>query len=267
MYSFSITPSKKSSVGVVKSVAKVDGKTYSKGRTIIDYDHIPKQTLYPESNVKVVKLDLVKKGNRIGYIQGAGDAIPENLRQVGYQVEELEKDDVDLSNLKKYDAVILGVRAFNTVDWLGYKNKELFEYVKNGGNVIVQYNTNRGLVTNDIAPYKLVLSRDRVAVEDAPVTLLAEGHPLIKGPNKIKADDFDNWVQERGLYFADEWADEFTPLFSSNDPGESPKNGGLLVAKYGEGYYIYSGYSWFRELPAGVPGAYRIFVNMISIGK
>lgn len=267
MYSFSITPSKKSSVGVVKSVAKVDGRSYSKGRTIIDYDHIPKQTLYPESNVKVVKLDLVKKGNRIGYIQGAGDAIPENLRQVGYQVEELEKDDIDLNNLEKYDAVILGVRAFNTVDWLGYKNKELFEYVKNGGNVIVQYNTNRGLVTNEIAPYKLVLSRDRVAVEDAPVTILAEDHPLIKGPNKIKAEDFDNWVQERGLYFADDWADEFTPLFSSNDPGESPKNGGLLVAKYGEGYYIYSGYSWFRELPAGVPGAYRIFVNMISIGK
>ena len=179
----------------------------------------------------------------------------------------LSKDEVDATNLSKYDAVILGVRAFNTVDWLSYKNDELFEYVRQGGTVLVQYNTSHRLVTQKIAPYELKLSRDRVTVEQAPIELLIPEHEVLNTPNKITAEDFEGWVQERGLYFPDQWSEEFTPLLSSNDPGESPKSGGLLVAKYGEGYYVYSGYSWFRELPAGVPGAYRIFVNLISLGN
>ncbi|WP_462248059.1 PIG-L family deacetylase [Ekhidna sp.] len=267
VFTFSITPPKEASEGKVSVTSLVNGKNYSKGVSEIDYDHFPKQTLYPDSEVKVVRLDLQKKGNQIGYIVGAGDAIPENLAQIGYDVTTLDKDDVTAESLGKYDAVILGIRAFNTVPWLSYKNSELFQYVENGGNLIIQYNTSHRLVTQEIAPYSLKLSRDRVAVEQAPVEIIGSSHPVMNVPNKISEKDFEGWVQERGLYFPNEWADEFTPILKSNDPGESPKTGGLLVAKYGKGYYVYSGYSWFRELPAGVPGAYRIFVNMISLGK
>ncbi len=267
IFRFEILPPSSASEGYATAQATLKGMSYSKGLKVIDYDHIPKQTLYPESQVKVVKLDLEKKGNLIGYIDGAGDAIPDNLRQIGYKVEKLAKDDVNSVNLAKYDAIILGVRAFNTVKWLSYKNGDLFEYVKEGGNLIIQYNTSHRLVTQDIAPYDLKLSRDRVTVEEAPVEIIEKDHPVMTTPNKITQKDFEGWVQERGLYFPVEWSKEFTPILSSNDPGESPKNGGLLVAKYGKGYYVYSGYSWFRELPAGVPGAYRIFINMISLGK
>lgn len=267
IFTFDVTPPKKASEGKISAIAVLDGKEYKKGLSIIEYDHFPKQTLYPDAEVRIVRLDLKKKGNLIGYIEGAGDAIPQNLKEVGYNVEYLQKDDVVAESLAKYDAIILGVRAFNTVEWLSFKNVELFKYAENGGNLIIQYNTSHSLVTQDIAPYDLKLSRDRVAVEGAEVRILNKNHPVLQGPNKITDKDFENWVQERGLYFPNEWSDDFTPILSSNDPGESPKDGGLLVAKYGKGYYIYSGYSWFRELPAGVPGAYRLFVNMISIGK
>ncbi|MBC6426423.1 MAG: PIG-L family deacetylase [Ekhidna sp.] len=264
-FSFSIAPPKGGSEGFLKVKAEVDGKIYAKGRVHIDYDHIPGQVIYPESKVKLVRLDLKRKKELIGYIEGAGDAIPQNLEQVGYKVEMLSGEDVEANQLSKYDAVILGVRAFNTIEWLAFKNEELFKYVENGGNLIVQYNTNRRLVTDRVAPFDLQISRDRVSVEKAPVEILAPKHPVLNSPNKIVQKDFDNWVQERGLYFPDKWSDEFTPVLSSNDPGESPKNGGLLVARYGKGNYVYSGYSWFRELPAGVPGAYRIFVNLIEL--
>jgi hypothetical protein len=141
------------------------------------------------------------------------------------------------------------------------------KYVQNGGNLIVQYNTNHALVTNDIAPFPLQLSRDRVAVENAEVRFLKPEHPVLNSPNKITTKDFEGWVQERGLYFPSEWSKEYEAILSSNDPGEPARNGGLLVAKYGKGNFIYTGYSWFRELPAGVPGAYRLFSNMISLGK
>ncbi len=267
VFLFEVVPPKKSSIGKLNVEAEIAGKTYSKGRILIEYDHIPRQVVYPDSEVKLVKLDLEKKGNLIGYIDGAGDAIPENLEQVGYTVERLQKDDVISSNLSRFDAIVLGVRAFNTVDWLAYKNEQLFDYVENGGTLVVQYNTNRRLVTQKIAPYDLEISRDRVTVEQAPVQVLLPDHEVMTGPNKITEDDFEGWVQERGLYFPDKWSDDFKPILGSNDPGETQKNGGLLVAQYGEGYYIYSGYSWFRELPAGIPGAYRIFVNLISLGN
>jgi len=267
IYSFEITPPKKASDGNIAISLTHDGRTYQNGYSGITYDHIPKQNIYPKASSRVVRLDLEKRGELIGYIKGAGDAIPENLTQIGYTVEFLEKDDVTLENLKKYDAVILGIRALNTVSWLAYKNTELFRYVQDGGTLINQYNTSHRLVTQDIAPFDLKLSRDRVTVEEAPVEILAKGHPAIMGPNKITSLDFNDWVQERGLYFPNEWSAEFTPILSSNDPGETPKEGGLLIAQYGEGYYVYSGYSWFRNLPAGVPGAYRLFVNLISLGN
>lgn len=267
LYAFDVTPPKKASDGKIKVALKYEGKSYNKGYTEINYDHIPKQTIYPNAETRVVRLDLERKGQLIGYIEGAGDVVPDNLREIGYTVDILVKDNVTAENLAKYDAVILGVRALNTIQWLSYKNQELFKYVEQGGTLINQYNTSRGLVTNKIAPFDLTLSRDRVTVEEAPVRILAKGHPALNGPNKITSEDFENWVQERGLYFPNEWAPEFTAILSSNDPGETPKDGGLLVAEYGKGYYVYSGYSWFRNLPAGVPGAYRLFVNLISLGN
>lgn len=244
-----------------------DGSSNDLGIQIISYDHIPTQTILSETKTKLINLDMKIVADRIGYIMGAGDVIPDNLRQVGYQVDELEKDDVTLANLAKYDAIVLGVRAFNTKSWLAFKNTVLFDYAKSGGTVIVQYNTNSRLVTNEIAPYELTISRERVTVEEAEVRILAPKHAVLNYPNKISPEDFEGWVQERGLYFSNSWADEFEPILSSNDPGEPARDGGLLIAKHGKGYYVYTGYSWFRELPAGVPGAYRIFSNLLSLSK
>ena len=141
------------------------------------------------------------------------------------------------------------------------------KYVEQGGTLIAQYNTSRGLVSNELGPYPLKISRDRVSVEEAEIRILKPDHPVLNYPNKISNADFDHWVQERGLYFPGEWSEEYEAVLSANDPGESPKDGGLLVAKYGEGYFVYSAYSWFRELPAGVPGAFRLFANMLALGK
>lgn len=265
---FTVYPSETQSVENIAAVARFEsGATFSQELVEITYDHIPVQTVLLPATAKFVRVDLVKKGEKVGYIMGAGDDIPASLEQIGYEVSILENKDITAENLKNFDAVILGIRAYNTVDDLKYHQPKLMEYVKNGGTVIVQYNTNHSLVLDEIAPYKLKLSRDRVAVEGAEVRILAPKHPVMNTPNKITSADFENWVQERGLYFPNEWDEAFTPILSANDPGETPKDGGLLVAKYGEGYYIYSGYSWFRELPAGVPGAFRIFTNLISIGK
>ena len=267
-FGFSIVPAQKQGTVLAKFEAQLaDGNVYAKGMTVIEYDHIPVQTLFQESTLKLVRVDLKKQGTRIAYIEGAGDLLPVNLSQIGYEVETLSKDDVIAENLRQYDAVLLGVRAFNTVDWLEYRNEELFEYVREGGTVVVQYNTNRRMVTDRIAPYFIKLSRDRVTVEEAEVRILAKDHPAMNVPNKITAKDFEGWVQERGLYFSNGWSDEFVPILSSNDPGETPKDGGLLIAKHGKGYYVYSGYSWFRELPAGIPGAYRILANLLSLSS
>jgi hypothetical protein len=162
---------------------------------------------------------------------------------------------------------VIGIRAFNTRADLSQNLSGLFAYVEGGGNVIVQYNTSDGLQNTRLAPYELKLSHDRVTDETAPVTLLVPDHPAFTAPNRIVPSDFDGWVQERGLYFASEWDDHFTPLLACNDPGEPPKTGSLLVAHYGRGYFVYTGLSWFRELPEGVPGAYRLFANLISLGK
>ena len=267
LFSFEVTPPKGQSVGEVKAKVMLDGKSYNKSLVRIDYDHIPMQTLFPEAVSKIVKIDLKKRGQNVGYIKGAGDEIPASLRQVGYNVWEMNDEDITAENLAGLDALILGIRAFNTENRLKIHQPKLMEYVNNGGTMIVQYNTSHRLVTEDIGPYPIKLSRDRVAVEEAEVRILNKKHPLMNVPNKITEKDFEGWVQERGLYFPNEWDEKYEALLSSNDPGETPKDGGLLVTQYGKGYYIYSGYSWFRELPAGVPGAYRLFTNMISLGN
>ncbi len=268
-FSFKLYPPENQDENFVSPLVKIGGETYNKEIISIDYDHIPTQTIFKNAESKVARIDLQKAGDKVGYIMGAGDEIPASLKQIGYDVTLLEDREINKQNLKNFDAVILGVRAYNTEDRLKFHQSAILDYVKEGGTVIVQYNTNRGLKVpmEEIAPYPLNISRDRVTVEEAEVRMLKPEHPVLNWPNKITEKDFAGWVQERGLYFPDEWDEKFTPILSANDPGETPKDGGFLVAKYGEGYYIYSGYSWFRELPAGVPGAFRIFANMISIGK
>ena len=267
--SFRLHPPAGVAEGYVSPVATVGGKGYAKSLVSIEYEHIPAQTVLLNARAKVARIDLQKTGNRVAYIMGAGDKVPESLRQTGYTVDLLEDRDIHPDNLKKYDAVILGIRAYNTVERLKFHQPKLLEYVKQGGTLIVQYNTNHSLVlpAEEVAPFPLKISRDRVTVEDAEVRFLAPDHPVLNFPNKITAKDFEGWVQERGLYFPNEWGPEFTAVLSCNDPGEPARDGSLLVAQYGKGHYIYTGLSFFRELPAGVPGAFRLFANMISIGK
>lgn len=266
-FRFSIIAPDFPDTGVLEPVAEVNGKIFSKGITRLAYSHIPLQTLVLPIEIRLVKLNIEKRGNLIGYLEGAGDAVPQALEQIGYTVEKLFPQTLSAENLEKYDAVVLGIRAFNVVDALQHKQSELFEYVRNGGNLIVQYNTSHGLVTENLAPFPLELSRDRVTNEEAEVRFLAPDHPVLNVPNKINQKDFKGWVQERGLYFPNAWSPELTPVLSMNDPGETPKNGSLLVASYGKGHYIYTGLSFFREFPAGVPGAFRLFANLLSLGK
>ncbi|MGB2435768.1 MAG: LmbE family protein, partial [Flavobacteriaceae bacterium] len=179
-------------------------------------------------------------------------------------VEMLKAKDITLKKLNPFDAVIVGIRAFNVEEALAYKNKILWEYVSTGGNLLIQYNTSRRLKTKELAPLSLNLSRDRVSNESADVQIINPKHPILNHPNKITAQDFDGWVQERGLYFPNQWDEQFIPLLQMNDAGESPKKGALLVANYGKGRLVYTGLSFFRQLPAGVPGAYRLFFNLIA---
>ncbi len=267
LVSFKVFPVKNQSEGIMKAVAMINGQAYNKSLVTIDYNHIPTQLLYPEATAKIARLDLQKKGSQIGYLAGAGDEVPASLTQIGYQVNLLQNTELTVANLQKYDAIVLGVRAYNTDERLKFAQATMLEYVKNGGTLVVQYNVNRPLVLNEVGPYPLTISNNRVTVEEAPIRFLKPEHPILNYPNKITAKDFEGWVQERGLYFPNKWDAQYEAVLSANDPGEAPQDGGLLVAKYGKGYYIYSGYAWFRQLPAGVPGAYRLFTNLISIGK
>lgn len=264
---FTVIPPKNQSEGLITPMVNINGKYYTDELIEIDYSHIPYQTVLMPSMSKVVRLDIDKRGNNIGYIEGAGDVVPESLRQIGYNVTIVKPEQISQENLINFDAVVVGIRAYNILDELKFKQKFLLDYVKEGGNLIVQYNTNRRLKTDNIAPYDLQLSRDRVTDENAEVKILEPNHPILNFPNKITNQDFEGWVQERGLYFPNQWSDEFTPLLSMNDKGESSKEGSLLVAKYGKGNYIYTGLSFFREFPAGVSGAYRLFANLLSAGK
>ncbi|WP_139958107.1 PIG-L family deacetylase [Flavicella sediminum] len=264
---FKVTPPKNASEGSIAGLIRIDGEVYTKELVEINYDHIPKQTILKPSETKVVKLNIEKKGTNIGYIQGAGDVIPESLAQIGYAVEIIKAEEINLEKLKTFDAVVVGIRAYNTIDILKFKQKFLLAYVKEGGTMVVQYNTSGRSGVDVMAPYTLNVSRDRVTNEFAEVRILDKKHSLLNYPNKITKKDFEGWVQERGLYFPNKWSKEYVPILSMNDKGESAKEGSLLIAQYGKGHYIYTGLSFFRELPAGVPGAYKLFANMLSVGK
>ena len=265
--SFNITPPKEQSEATLTPQIKVNGKVYSDEVFRIAYEHIPLQTLVLPARTKLLKLEIEKKGEQIGFIEGAGDVIPESLEQIGYKVTKIDPNTITASSLARFDAVVLGIRAYNVLEILKFKQPELLKYVENGGTLISQYNTNRGLVIDNLAPFQLELSRDRVTEEDAKVEILDSTISVLNTPNKITQKDFENWVQERGLYFPDKWAPEFTPIFAMHDENEAASKGSLLIANYGKGHYIYTGLSFFRQFPDAVPGAYRLFANLISIGK
>jgi LmbE family N-acetylglucosaminyl deacetylase len=241
--------------------------TTSKGMMSIAYTHIPTQTLFPEAKAKLVYLNVQKTIKTIGYIASASDDVPDYLAQLGFDVKLLTDDDVDNQPLARFDAIVTGVRAYNTRPRLKQQYRRLMDYVSSGGTLLVQYNTSNALVTDSIGPYPFTISRDRVTEEDAAITIANSKHPLLMQPNVISAQDFDGWVQERGLYFASKWDARYQTLLSCHDTGESDKSGGMLVAQYGKGVFIYSGYAWFRQLPAGVPGAYRLLVNLLHAAK
>lgn len=267
--SFKVFPSATASEVSLKAIVKTVNGTYNRGIATIDYKHIPTLTLYPVSEAKAIRIDLKKKGTKIGYIAGAGDEVPAALTQIGYQVTMLTP--VELAkDLSTYDAIIVGVRAYNTEEHLKFYQDKLMDYVKNGGTVVTQYQTNAFYGTSkvkEIGPYNFGIGRGRVTDENAEVKILMPTHPLLNTPNKITAKDFEGWIQERGLYFADKWAKEYETIFSMHDTNEREEEGSVLYAKYGKGNFVFTGLAFFRELPAGVPGAYRLFANMISVGK
>ncbi|WP_413998565.1 PIG-L family deacetylase [Flavobacterium sp. W1B] len=262
---FDVTPPSETSEIIAKSIAIVDNKKFDKDQVIIDFPHITKQQVLKPAEAKFIKIDLKTINKRIGYIMGAGDEVPESLAQMGYKVTLLKPEEITPEKLESLDVVITGVRAYNTVPELANKQSILFDFVKGGKTMLVQYNTPNTIISTNIAPYPLKISNDRVTEENAEVRFLAPNHPVMNYPNKITSKDFEGWKQEQGLYYPNEFDKAFTPILSSNDKGESPKKGALLVAPYGKGHYIYTGLSLFRELPEGVSGAYRLLSNIISL--
>ena len=246
--------------------AKYNDEYYERGIKEINYDHIIQQVRFPLSEIKIIKFNIKTKGKNIAYFMGSGDNIPSFLSLIGYKIDLLTLDQLSTDILSNYDALIIGIRAYNVNKKLIEKTKEIHNYVKNGGNVLVQYNTSRGIDVKDFAPYSFNISRNRTSEENSKVDIINKNHLALNYPNKILLEDFDNWVQERGLYFPINWSDDYETLISSNDSREKPNHGGILISKIGKGHYVYTSYSWFRQLPSGVSGAYKLFVNLISLG-
>jgi LmbE family N-acetylglucosaminyl deacetylase len=251
----------------VRVVVHCNGKDYTESLKTINYDHIPDITLFPDASARLVTVDLKHNGRKIGYIAGAGDMVAASLQQVGYEVTQLNEKDIMSGNLQQYDAIITGVRVYNINPRIKYWQPRLMEYVKNGGTMLVQYNVNGPLMITDIGPYPFTLTRDRVTDENAAVTFLNPEDEVLHYPNKISSQDFEGWVQERGLYFTQMADPAYRKVLAIHDKGEEALQGSTLVADYGKGRYVYTSLAFFRELPAGVPGAYRLFVNLISPKK
>jgi LmbE family N-acetylglucosaminyl deacetylase len=270
---FELTPPANASGGVLQASATVGDKTITVGMQTIEYDHIATQMVYPPAEMRVERIDVKMLSKSIGYVMGAGDKVPAALEQLGAKVTLLSDVDLASGDLSQYDAIVCGVRALNTRADLMAARERVLAFVEAGGTLIVQYNTlpfGRGRARPagpSLAPYPLTPSRERVTDELAEVTFVAPDHLLLQAPNKITAKDFEGWVQERGLYYMSEWDEHYEPILASSDPGEETQRGGMLYARYGKGVYIFTGHSWFRQLPAGVPGAYRLFANLVSVGK
>jgi LmbE family N-acetylglucosaminyl deacetylase len=262
-----ITPKKNSTDGKLQALLNINETSYTKSIKRIEYDHIPYQFILSDAEAGLVRVDLKKTGNVIGYIPGAGDDVPACLKQIGYDVTILTDELLAKENLSKYNCIVTGVRAYNTNERLQIYYTKLMDYVKKGGNLVVQYNTNSriGPVGTKVGPYPFTISRDRVTDDNAEVRFINPKHSVLNYPNIITQKDFDGWIQERGIYFASDIDKNYETVFSINDPDEKASEGSLIVAKYGKGNFVYTGLVFFRELPVGVPGAYRLFANLISI--
>ena len=263
---FNVTPSPEAKSGLMGPLVHQNGQkenVFAVKR--IAYDHIPKQYIAQPSEAKLVRLDLNLPVKKVGYLMGAGDLVQENLEAIGLPITAIDIERITQEELNQFDTVLVGIRAFNVLESLQFKNQMLFDFAEQGGTLIVQYNTSRRLKTDQLLPLPIQLSRDRVTDESSRVRILETDHPAMNFPHKITASDFDGWVQERGLYFANNWDPKYTPLLGMNDDGEDEKLGSLLVAQHGKGTVVYTGLSFFRELPAGVPGAYRLLINLIAL--
>ena len=269
---FSLTSPLQPSSGRLTVVAEIEGHQFSNQRYEVRYDHLPIQLLQPPARARVASFELAVRGLNVGYLPGAGDYVAECLEQMGYFVRRLTGTDLTPEKLAGLDAVVIGVRAFNERTDLKDNFPGLMAWVEAGGTVVAQYNRPNGLLAPVLGPYALSIEGPapllRVTDEKAPVTVLAPDHAAVNAPNKIGPADFEGWVQERGAYFPSSWDKEhYTAILAMNDPGETPLNSSILVAKYGKGHYVYTGLGFFRQLPAGVPGAYRLFANLVSLGK
>ena len=259
---FTLTPGREG--GAARAVLEVGGRAWSMGAQRIDYPHVPVQTLFPPAELRLVRTDLGVQASRVGYVAGSGDQIADALRQMGCAVTPLSDDDVASGDLSRYDAIVTGVRAYNVRPRLRSAQPRLLDWVAKGGTLLVQYVTTADGPVNYLGPLPFSVSRDRVTVEEAPVQFLKPTHRLVRAPNKLGPDDFGGWVQERGLYFAGSWDPEYDAVLGSHDPGEPSRDGGLLYARHGSGEFIYCGYALFRQVPAGVPGAWRLLANLVS---
>ncbi|MCX2451867.1 PIG-L family deacetylase [Pedobacter sp. PLR] len=267
MLTFKLSPGANASPGDMVLNVNVNGKTFHQGLRVLNYDHIPVQTLFPLASAKIDQTDLKFSGKKIGYIAGAGDLIPESLKQIGFEVTQLSEQQVLNTDLSAFDAIVTGVRLYNISNQINAMQPKLMKYVENGGVLLLQYNVNAPLKLTNIGPYPFRVANERVTEEDAAVQLLAPNHPALNYPNKISQKDFEGWVQERGLYFAVDADPKYTPILSMHDNGDTGKKGSLLVADYGKGKFVYTSLSFFRQLPAGVTGAYRLFINLLSNKK
>ena len=263
---FSVAPKDKATAEVLRPVIEVDGKLWGFREDVIDYPHIPMQVVLQPARVRVVPLVATVPSGLIGYIEGSGDTVADDLAHLGMRVEPIDDEMLRSGDLSQFHAIVVGIRAYNTRAGLRAQHDRLMRYVEQGGTVVVQYNTQSrlGPLEGRIGPYPLELGRGRVTDQLATMSVLAPGHELLTGPNTIGPKDFDGWVQERGLYFAETWDSHYTPIFAAADPDEKPLEGSLLFARYGKGRYVYTGLAFFRQLPAGVPGAYRLFLNLIG---
>ena len=265
---FTVSPvSNQPQVTTLQAIVTANGKDFSMGIQHIKYEHIPYLTLFPPSQAKLIDLDLKIAGKKIGYISGAGDLVPDALKQVGYDVHILSENEIMNGDLSGYNAIVTGVRAYNVNPRMAVEQPKLLDYVKNGGNLLVQYNNNAGLVTKNIGPYPFTVVNRRVTDEEAKVTVTDPQNPVLNYPNVITDTDFNGWVQERGLYYVSDIDSKYSAPLKMKDPGESENNGSLIVGNYGQGRFIYTSLAFFRQLPAGVPGAYRLFVNLLSKPK
>ena len=262
---FEVTPRAKASAGDATPVARIGGATWSVREDVIDYPHIPTQLVLRPATVRLVPVELRVAARRIGYVRGSGDTIPSDLEHVGFKVEELDDETLRSGDLGRYATIILGIRAHNTRPAVTRSHARLVDYVRRGGTLVVQYTTLGA--KGPLGPYPFDISRDRITDETAAPVFLDTRHALLKRPHAITVADFDGWVQERGIYFAAKWDAQYKPLLRFTDPGEQPLDGSLIVAQHGKGRFIYTGLAFFRQLPAGVPGAYRLFANLVGGGR